>query len=59
MVDFVRNDTIICQLFMSKKSTSVCPNENPFSWDTDGIQFVVDSSATAIISKKCKSFTEN
>ena len=30
-------------------ATSADPNEKKFSWDTDGIPFVVDNSATSII----------
>ena len=30
-----------------------------FSWDTDGIPFIVDNSATAIICSKRKLFTEH
>ena len=30
--------------------TAADPNEKIFSWDTDGVPFVVDNSATAIIS---------
>ena len=40
-------------------STSVCLDENPFSWDKDWIPFVVDNSTTAIISNKRKLFTGN
>ena len=37
-------------------ATSAEPNEKAFSWDTDGIPFVVDNSATAIISNKRRLF---
>ena len=33
-------------------ATAADPNEKAFSWDTDGIPFVVDNSATATISKE-------
>ena len=33
-------------------ATAADPNEKAFSWDTDGIPFVVDKSATSIISNK-------
>ena len=32
------------------------PNEKTFSWDRDGIPFVVDNSATAIISNERRLF---
>ena len=31
-------------------ATAADPNEKNFSWDTDGIPFVVDNTETAIIS---------
>ena len=31
-------------------ATNAVPQEESFSWDTDGIPFVIDNSATAIIS---------
>ena len=37
-------------------ATAADPNEKAFSWDTDGIQFVVDNSATSIISKERRIF---
>ena len=37
-------------------ATADDPNEKAFSWDTDGIPFVVDNSATAIISNKRRFF---
>ena len=37
-------------------ATAADPNEKTFSWDTDGIPFVVDNSATAIISNKVRLF---
>ena len=37
-------------------ATSADPNENTFSWDTDEIPFVVDNSATAIVSNKHRLF---
>ena len=36
--------------------TAADPNEKTFSWDTDGIPFVVDNSATAIISNERRLF---
>ena len=33
-------------------ATAADPNKKSFSWDTDGIPFVVDNPATAIISNK-------
>ena len=33
------------------------PSESPFSWDIDGIPFIIDNSATAIISNERKLFT--
>ena len=33
--------------------------ESPFSWDTDGIPFIVDNAATSIIRSKRKLFTGN
>ena len=33
-------------------ATAADPNEKTFSWDTDGIPFVVDYSETAIISNE-------
>ena len=33
------------------------PPDEPFSWDTDGISFIIDNSATAIISNVRKLFT--
>ena len=32
------------------------PSESPFSWATDGIPFIIDNSATAIISNERKLF---
>ena len=43
--------------FHIQKFTAARPNDNPSSWDTDGIPFAVDNSATAIISNKRKLFT--
>ena len=37
-------------------ATSADPNEKAFYWDTDGITFVVDNSATAIISNERRLF---
>ena len=37
-------------------ATAADPNEKAFSWDTDGITFVVDNSATAIISNERRLF---
>ena len=37
-------------------ATAAEPNEKAFSWDTDGILFVVDNSATAIISNEPRLF---
>ena len=37
-------------------ATDTDPNERTFSWDTDGIPFVVDNSATAIISNERRLF---
>ena len=37
-------------------ATDADPNEKIFSWDTDGIPFVVDNSATAIISNESRLF---
>ena len=37
-------------------ATAADPNEKAFSWDTDGIPFVVDNSETAIISNERRLF---
>ena len=37
--------------------TGAVPSESTFTWDTDGIPFIVDNSATAIISNVRKLFT--
>ena len=37
-------------------ATDADPNEKAFSWDTDGILFVVDNFATAIISNERRLF---
>ena len=37
-------------------ATAADPDEKAFSWDTDGIPFLVDNSATAIISNKRRIF---
>ena len=37
-------------------ATATDPNEKAFYWDTDGIPFVVDNSATAIISNERRLF---
>ena len=37
-------------------ATDADPNEKTFSWDTDGIPFVVDNSATSIISNERRLF---
>ena len=37
-------------------ATAANPNEKAFSWDTYGIPFVVDNSATAIIINECRLF---
>ena len=37
-------------------ATAADPNEKTFSWDTDRIPFVVDNSATSIISNKRRIF---
>ena len=37
-------------------ATAADPNENSFSWNTDGIQFVLDNSATSIISNERRLF---
>ena len=37
-------------------ATAADPNDKAFSWDTDGIPFVVDNSATAIISNQRQLF---
>ena len=44
-------------LHIKNISIAVRPDENPFSWDTDRITFVVDNSATAIIRNKRNFFT--
>ena len=37
-------------------ATAADPNDKYFSWDTDGIPFFVDNSATAIISNERRLF---
>ena len=39
--------------------TTKRPNEESFDWDTDGLPFVVENSATAIICNVRKVFTGN
>ena len=39
------------------KYTTVCSDDNAFSWDTCGIPFVVDNFATAIIRNEGRLFT--
>ncbi len=39
-------------------TTNDNPSESTFSWDTDGIPFIVDNSATGIISNVHKLFIE-
>ena len=38
-----------CYVLVWTKYTTVCSDDNAFSWDTCGIPFVVDNFATAII----------
>ena len=38
-------------------ATDADPGDSPFSWDTDGIAFIIDNSATVIISNERKLFT--
>ena len=38
-------------------ATDADPNEKTFSWDTDGIPFIIDNSATAIISNERRIFS--
>ena len=40
-------------------ATYADPNDKAFSWDTDGIPFVADNSATAIIRNECRRFHGN
>ena len=44
-------------LYIKVFTTDANPSESPFSWDTDGIPFIIDNSVTAIISNVCKLFT--
>ena len=41
---------------MQMYATAADPNEKTFSWDTNGIPFVEDNSATAIISNERRLF---
>ena len=41
-------------LYIKLFTSNADPSESPFSWDTDGIPFIIDNSATAIISNECK-----
>ena len=44
------------KLHIRMYATAADPNKKAFSWDTDGIPFVVDNSATAIIRNKRRLF---
>ena len=44
-------------LYIKVFTSDVNPSESPFSWDTDGISFVIDNSATALISNERNLFT--
>ena len=41
-------------LYIKVFTSNTNPSESPFSWDTDGIPFIIDNSATAIISNERK-----
>ena len=43
-------------LYIKVFATDSDPSESPFSWDTDGIPFIIDNSATAIISNERRFF---
>ena len=45
------------QMYIKVCTTDADPPDEPFSWDTDGISFIIDNSATAIISNMRKLFT--
>ena len=44
-------------LYIKVFTLNTNPSESPFSWDTDGIPFIIDNSTTAIISNERKLFT--
>ena len=44
-------------LYIKVFTSNTKPSESPFSWDTDGIPFIIDKYATAIISNEHKLFT--
>ena len=45
------------QMFVKAFAADAVPSEPTFTWDTDGIPFIVDNSATAIISNVRRLFT--
>ena len=51
-----RKSRLIPTLHIKMFTTHTNPDENAFSWDTDGIPFVIDNSATGIICNVRKLF---
>ena len=51
-----RRQQIPC-LYIKVFASNANPSESPFSWDTDGIPFIIDNSATSIIRNERKLFT--
>ena len=55
--NFVQHGRRLCRTKQQKELPTMhvkvfatnCPNEESFAWDTDGLPFVVDNSATSII----------
>ena len=44
-------------MYIKLFTSNADPGESPFSWDTDGIPFIIDNSATDIIRNERKLFT--